>query len=210
MTQHLTPNSADQGPVPGLEAVARERLPSRDLWVDIAPRLHAAVAVAPSRQRQLLPYGLAASICLALLTGVLLRSPVPSQVAEPAAVATATSDAPGNALAPYTQPYGNRSASRQEPARPLRSLRNESLDNAPVLTAERAGSGLMKATYAAKGSAHAQEALLRANLRLVKQAERELRRAIREEPESSSLQDLLLATEKQRAQLTAMLIHSGD
>lgn len=198
----------------GLDGLARERLPERDLWAGIESRIQPARA-STQRQRPLWAYALAASLSAAVLTGALLRmppdapqpeSPVMTAQAEPDAE---PSPAPGSRV---KAPYSNRDGEPRPPAaRSLHTLRSESLDNAPPLVAERAGaSGLMRASLARGSRSHSQEALLRANLKLVSQAEREVRRALKQDPESEALQSLLEAAQGQRAQLTAMLLHEPD
>lgn len=206
-----------EGPVPGLEALQREREPGRDLWAGIESRITAAQRAAQRRREpSLWPYALAASIVAALVIGVLLRLP-DNAVPGPVVVASvsATEAEPAGFQPARSKPYDNR---QREPRdgdtapRGLRLLRSESLDNAPALVAQRAmsaDSGLMKATYSAGGpsGAHAQQAILRANLRLAAQAEREVRRALKADPDSQSLQRLLLSAQQQRERLTTLLIH---
>lgn len=202
----------DPGPVPGLDQLARERLPTRDLWAGIEARIQPARA--PRRRRAIegWSYALAASICAAVIVGALLRQPSSQAPATEESVAETTGSQP---LASRGMPYSNRDgrgAARDSGSnRGLRTLRAESLDNAPALVAQRAeGSGLMKANLSRSSRAHSQETILRANLKLVSQAEREVRRALREDPESETLQNLLDAAENRRAELTAMLLHEQD
>ncbi|MDO9451643.1 MAG: hypothetical protein Q7J29_02165 [Stagnimonas sp.] len=201
-------------PVPGLEALARERQPSRDLWAGIEMRI-----AQPSRGRRrepaVWPYALAASVCLAVLAGVLLRGQPPAP-REAAALQTAQRE-PEPAVRYDSHPYSNTSdeslAAAELSPRTLRMLRSESLDNAPALVAERAEtSGLMKATYSAGSgrNARSQQAILRANLKLVSQAEREVRRALKTDPDSTSLQSLLVVAQEKRAVITALLVHEQD
>lgn len=198
-------------PVAGLQDLARERQPERDLWIGVEARIRR-----PQHRRSrpnVLPYAAAASVCLALLTGLLLypQQPEPSAVEPTQGMEIASANQ--TASHPAYQPYGNRYSTDSNGLSPrtLRTLRSESLDNAPVLVAERADAGsLMKATYGGSRSAHGQQAILRANLRLVSQAEREVRRALRSDPDSASLQSLLAVAQEKRAQLNTLLIHEQD
>jgi len=204
---------AMESPVAGLEQLSRERQPSRDLWAGIESRI--AKPTVRRRDPSLWPYGLAASICIALLAGVLLRAQ-PSLSGPTVPVAAIVPGQPA-ARADGSHPYSN----HDEPSRglaalsprTLRMLRSESLDNAPALVAERAeASGLMKATYSGHEgrNAHGQQAILRANLRLVSQAEREVRRALKSDPDSPSLNSLLAVAQQKRDLLTTMLVHEQD
>lgn len=194
-----------------LDGLARERLPERDLWAGIEARISPPQVMA-SRRSWLGGYALAASVSAAVLAGVLLRehSPVDPQASGIAAVTVVA--LPAEPATGQT-PYSNVESSPLISARALRTLRSESRDNAPMLVAERAeASGLMKATYAAGKShgAQGQRAILRAHLKLVAQAEREVRRALEHDPQSSSLQSLLLVAQEKRATLTNLLIHEPD
>lgn len=200
--------NVEESPLPGLEALPRERLPERDLWVGIAARIQPVPVV--RRRPTAWPYALAASVCVGLVTAALLRSPVADH-----AVSSAPVEVAGASDVVSTQSrYGSGDDSARAPAisaRSLRTLRSESLDNAPALTAQRAeASGLMKAKLSGGERAHSQRALLRANLKLVTQAEREVRRALQQDPESETLHSLLAAAESKRELLTAMLIHEQD
>lgn len=204
-----------EAPVPGLDALARERLPSRDLWTGIEARIQKPVA--RRRASPVWPYGLAASLSVAVLAGALLReySPLDPQASGLSPMATVVAQSADSA--PVKTPYSNRDGQARGSsllsARTLRTLRSESLDDAPVLVAERAeANGFMKANYAAGGSQHphSQQAILRANLRLVSQAEREVRRALRADPESASLKSLLAVAQQKRELITAMLVHESD
>lgn len=203
----------DEGRLVSLDGLVRERLPARDLWAGIEARIQ-PVQASTQRQRPLWAYALAASLSAAVLTGALLRMPPDASPESPVMTAQAEPDAepspaPGSRV---KAPYSNRDGEPRPPAtRSLHTLRSESLDNAPALVAERAGaSGLMRASLARGSRGHSQEALLRANLKLVSQAEREVRRALKQDPESEALQSLLEAAQGQRAQLTAMLVHEQD
>ncbi len=203
-----------EAPVPGLDRLTRERQPGRDLWAGIEPRLNKPAARRRSNPSAW-PYALAASVCLALLTGVLLRSQPPAASAA-AGAQTASAEPASAAFLHGSSPYSNRDGQSSLAAlspRTLRMLRSESLDNAPALVAERAGgSGLLKATYSAGSgrSSHSQQAILRANLKLVSQAEREVRRALKADPDSASLNRLLAVAQEKRAVLTALLVHEQD
>ncbi|MES2685043.1 MAG: hypothetical protein V4650_16100 [Pseudomonadota bacterium] len=215
--QDLHRVSLEAPPVEGLDSLLRERQPGRDLWAGIEARITPAVAV--RRSTPVWPYALAASACLAVFVGVLLRQPSPrpddvalaQQSSSAFEVATAAEGGSFN-----NHPYSN--GDRPSPTaalspRTLRMLRSESLDNAPALVAERAeASGLMKATYAAGSgrNSHGQQAILRANLKLVAQAEREVRRALLSDPNSASLQSLLNVAQEKRAVLTSLLVHDPD
>lgn len=201
-------------PVPGLDTLARERQPSRDLWAGIEARI-AQPARHRRREPAVWPYALAASVCLAVLTGVLLRGQPPAP-RETSALQTAQR-APEPVMRYDNHPYSNTSdessAAAELSPRTLRMLRSESLDNASALVAERAeASGFMKATYSASSgrNARGQQAILRANLKLVSQAEREVRRALKTDPDSTSLQSLLVVAQEKRAVLTALLVHEQD
>lgn len=206
-----------EGRLPGLDALARERLPARDLWVGIEARISTPQAVA-SRPSQWRAYALAASVSVAVLAGVLLREQSPADPRAsgmPELTVAALPAEPSTAQTPYSHVEGMARSSAALSARALRTLRSESLDNAPAMVAERAdgSSGLLKATYSAAGigrNSHSQQAILRANLKLVSQAEREVRRALRSDPESASLQGLLKVAEDKRAVLTSLLVHEPD
>lgn len=209
----------DEGRLASLDGLARERLPQRDLWAGIETRIGAPQRAAPRRSR-LAVYALAASVSVAVLAGVLLRehSPVDpraSGMSLPAELAAGEMAAASGSFDnhPYSNRDGQPSATAALSPRTLRMLRSESLDNAPALVAERAeASGLLKATYSTGSgrNSHSQQAILRANLKLVSQAEREVRRALRSEPESASLQGLLKVAEDKRAALTSLLVHEPD
>lgn len=196
-----------EAPVPGLETLARERQPHLDLWAGIEARIQKPVA--HRRHNSVWPYGLAASLSVAVLAGVLLRdySPVDPQ-ASPAPAEIEVSTLP----TPYSNHDGEARGSALLSARTRRTLRSESLDDAPAMVAQRADAeGLMKATYSSGNPApHGQQAILRAHLRLVSQAEREVRRALRVDPESASLKRLLDVAQQRREQLTALLVHEPD
>lgn len=204
------------GPVPGLEQLARERLPSRDLWPGIEARL-------PSRRRRqpLWAYGLAASLGVASLVGLILHSPspVPETAASTSLAATPGSPAPALAAstgggAVWQPPQGELVASLP---RQLRSLRTESWEGLPDAGDDPA-SGLVNVDYRPSGRFAARSykagghhrGLLRANLKMVSQAERELKRALRLDPESESLQDLLAAAEAQRRSLQGLYNSEHD
>lgn len=205
------PDAACEGPVPGLDTLQREREPSRDLWAGIERRI-----AAPQRRREpsLWPYGLAASLVAALATGVLLRLPETPVSAGTAVTGAAPARPEGWAstvVAQRNKPYDHREGEALESSTPrsLRLLRSESLDNAPALVAQRAespDSGLMKTTYSAGGHG-GQQAILRANLKLATQAEREVRRALKSDPDSQSLKRLLVSAQQQRELITTLLIH---
>jgi len=212
-------DAACEGPVPGLASLQREREPGRDLWAGIESRMAAPLRV-PQRHREpsLWPYALAASIAAALITGVLLRLPnAPATTGTLTASAAAPASPEGWAstvVAQRSKPYDNREGEGLDSGAPrsLRLLRSDSLDNAPALVAQRAespDSGLMKTTYSAGGhqGAHAQQAILRANLKLATQAEREVRRALKSDPDSQSLKRLLVSAQQQRELITTLLIH---
>lgn len=208
-----------EGRLSSLDGLVRERLPQRDLWAGIEARI-SPPQVAASRRSWLGVYALAASISVAMLAGVLLRehSPVdPRASGMPLATEVAASESAAASSTFDNHPYSNRdgqpSATPTLSPRTLRMLRSESLDNAPALVAERAeASGLLKATYSTGSghNPHSQQAILRANLKLVSQAEREVRRALRIDPESASLQGLLKVAEEKRAALTNLLVHEPD
>lgn len=199
-----------ENPVDALQDLARERQPARDLWIGIEAR----ISRPQRRQPSVLPYAAAASVCLALLTGLLLYPQAQQQSAvAPVQTAELAVTAQPNSHAQYL-PYGNRysTASTGLSPRTLRTLRSESRDNAPVLVAERADTGgLLKATFdGGSRNVHGQQAILRANLRLVSQAEREVRRALKSDPDSASLQSLLAVAQEKRAQLNTLLIHEQE
>lgn len=201
-----------EAPVPGLETLTRERQPDRDLWAGIEARIQRPVARRRGNSAWW-PYGLAASLSVAVLAGVLLRdySPLDPQAAMPPAAASLST-----AMTPLQTPYSNHDGQARGSAllsaRTRRTLRSESLDDAPAMVAQRADAeGLMKATYSIGSHApHGQQAILRAHLRLVSQAEREVRRALRVDPESASLKRLLDVAQQKREQLTALLVHQQD
>lgn len=205
------------GPVPGLEQLARERLPERDLWAGIEARL-------PPRRRRnpVWAYGLAASLCVASLVGLILRSPspVPENPQLAAASTTAPEAGPGMAAstgrgAVWQPPQGELVASLP---RQMRSLRTESWEGLPGNDAAEPDNGLVSVGYRAGGRFAARSykagghhrGLLRANLKMVSQAERELKRALRVDPESESLQDLLAAAEAQRRSLQGLYDSEHD
>ncbi len=214
--------AAFETPVIGFDALPRERQPARDLWPQIEARI--ALTVRPQSAARW-PYALAAGLSAALLTGVLVRgepsAPQATAIAAataPAAARSAESAAAGRETLPAVAlPYSNlahRAQTLTLSPRTLRLLRSESLDGAPALVAERAGAlgetGLTKTTFAGGGNGDGQRAILRANLKLVAQAEREVRRALLSDPESASLQRLLGVAEARRAQLTQLLVHAQD
>jgi hypothetical protein len=200
----------EESPIPGLDALPRERLPTQDLWAGIAARIEPARQAAP--RRALWPDALAASVCSAVLVGALLRGTASVHEETAPAVTASVAAAPEtDATHAYSNHRQDANRTAAVSARTLRMLRSDSLDNLPAMVAQRAdGNGLMKTRLSHGEGQHAHEALLRANLKLVRQAEREVRRALREEPESEALQNLLASAEGQRAQLTALLLHGQD
>lgn len=208
-TRPNPPDFDGETPVPGLDLLARERLPTRDLWPGVEARLQ-------PRGRRLAPwsYGLAASLAVASVVGFLLRtpdSPAPAPVME-----VASADA--NARSSGWEAGSEAQAGRQP--RQFRTLRSESWNDLPAPVSQ-AGfdDSLVSVGYRANGrfAARASKAggsqhrtLLRANLKLVSQAERELRRALREDPQSQSLQDLLAAAEAQRQSLQGLISTEQD
>lgn len=152
-----SPPQDEEGPVPGLHALRRERQPDAALWAGIEARISPPRALhRRKREPRFWSYGVAASVLAAVLTAVLLPSP-PSlpQRAAPAPAPLALSAAVLTQDATVeSQP---RSHEDDQPpsavalsSRTLRLLRNEPSDHAPPVVAERVeSSGLMKATYAA-------------------------------------------------------------
>lgn len=202
-----------EGPTPALAALARERLPARDLWPGIEARL-------PPRRRRAArwPYALAASVCVASLAGLLLRSPDAPEATEPVQLASVQTDGAGIAADPGPAPWGSSHEGQSERLpRAMRTLRSESSDGPQDLQGM-PDSGLVTVGYRPSGrlSAHAvrtgghQRTLMRANLKLISQAERELRRALREDPESESLRDLLSAAQSQRDSLQSLITTEHD
>ena len=202
-----------EGPVPGLDQLARERLPSRDLWTGIEARL-------PPRRRRTAPwtYALAASVCVATIAGLLLRSPDAPDAAAPVQVASLQTAGIG---APEGEGAVGWERSPEELderlPRQVRTLRSESWDGLPDDMGV-PDSGLVSVGYRPSGRFSArpvrtgghQRTLMRANLKLIAQAERELRRALREDPESESLKDLLSAAESQRDSLQGLISTEHD
>lgn len=205
------------GPVVGLEQLARERLPERDLWSGIEARL-------PPRRRRnpVWAYGLAASLCVASLVGLILRSPSPVPETSQRASAVPASPPAGSSLVASTghgevwqPPQGELMASLP---RQMRSLRTETWEGLPGNEAVTPDNGLVSVGYRPNGRFAArsykagghQRGLLRANLKMVSQAERELKRALRLDPESESLQDLLAAAEAQRRSLQGLYDSEHD
>lgn len=200
-------------PVPGLDQLARERLPSRDLWAGIEARL-------PPRRRRTAPwtYALAASVCVATLAGLLLRSPDAPDAVAPVQVASlgtaGIGSGEGEAATVWERP-SEELADRLP--KQVRTLRSESWDGLPDDQGV-PDSGLVTVGYRASSRFAArpvrtgghQRTLMRANLKLIAQAERELRRALREDPESESLKDLLSAAESQRDALQGLISNEHD
>ena len=197
------PDAPEPGPVPGLQDLARERLPERDLWSGIESRL----APRPRRSTPWI-YGLAASVCIATVAGLLLRRPDAAPEPQPVEVA-ALSAAGEAAWGTPAEPVATRMP------RPMRTLRNESLSEPPEPGAD---DGLVSVGYRPYGRGAArpvrsgghQRTLMRANLKMINQAERELRRALREDPESESLKNLLSAAESQRESLQGLISDDTD
>jgi hypothetical protein len=183
-----------------LDALPLHRMPDRDLWPGIAARL-------PSRRRRRsaqerwLPAALAASLVVTALVGLTLRQ------AAPVTIAATVPRAPTiSAPTPVTDWNDIESRGVQISQRSLRTLRGQWPEPS---TDDDFGQGLMKATYRPQDGGglggHAQQGYLRAHLRLVEQAEREVRRALRQQPESAGLQELLATAEQQRARLSALI-----
>ena len=201
------PDPSEPGPVPDLQELARERLPERDLWSGIETRL------APRRRRSTpWVYGLAASVCIATVAGLLLRRPeAGSAPAEPVLVASAADESANGGG--WSQPPETDTGRLPKP---MRTVRSESWDDLP--TGSDGDQGLVSVGYRpyARGAARPvrsgghQRTLVRANLKMIAQAERELRRALREDPESESLQDLLSAAESQRESLQGLISDDTD
>jgi len=138
-----------EGPVEGLDRLARSRAPSRDLWPGIESRLH------PRRSRYALAqFALAASLVAGL-----------------AAVFTVTLRDVGNGLPTYAAD----DVGRHSHAAGSMPLGDDS------------------------------RAIVAANLSLVRQAERQLKQALRQNPESPTLRSLLASTENRQRALSAML-----
>jgi hypothetical protein len=200
------PDASEPGPVPGLQELARERLPQRDLWPGIESRL------APRRRRSTpWVYGLAASVCIATVAGLLLRRPEATPAAaEPVLVASAAGETANGGG--WSQPPETDTARLPKP---MRTVRSESWDDLPEAGGDE---GLVSVGYRpyARGAARPvrsgghQRTLMRANLKLISQAERELRRALREDPESESLRDLLSAAQSQRQSLQGLISDDTD
>jgi len=203
---------SEESPVPGLAALPRERLPQRDLWAGIESRIQPAKVAVPRRATRW-PYALAASVCTAMIAGTLLRQPVETPAAAPAETPVAAPFETAALQSTASPRYGNSEVRPRSSVaeRSLRPLRSEANDSATALLAQRAeAGGLMRANYSSDRGSHSQEALLRANLKLVAQAEREVRRALREEPESEALLSLLAAAENRRTELASLLLHAPD
>lgn len=154
----------------------QDRAPSRDLWAGIAPRI--------SRQRDrrirapwIAAASLAASMVLGL--GLMLR---PSQDAAPAVAAAAS---PAHA-----------------PLRPSAEVLAATLGSE---ASSRDGNGeLRRAAYRPISSET--RALVRANLKIVKNAESQLKRALADDPEDAAyLESLLDAAREQKGELRAAL-----
>lgn len=131
-----------EGPIAGMERLARTRAPRRDLWPGIASRL------APRRRSPyaLVQFALAASLVAGLAATFNL------------------SLAPGGARSPAAAP-----------------------------------------AVAALPLSHDSRAIVEANLSIVRHAERELRRALENNPDSPTLRSLLASTEDRQRALSALL-----
>jgi len=200
-----------EAPVPGLDQLVRERLPERDLWAGIEARL-------PPRRRRTAPwtYALAASVCVATIAGLLLRSPDAPEAVAAVQVASLDNGALSEQAGGAVWEPSNREPAERLP-RQVRTLRTESWDGLPDDMGV-PDSGLVSVGYRPSSRFAArpvrtgghQRTLMRANLKLIAQAERELRRALREDPESESLRDLLSAAESQRDALQGLISAEHD
>lgn len=183
-----------------LDGVRLHRMPDRDLWPGIAERLSPRRRKRPVQERWL-SVALAASLVLTVLVGVSLRPAAPVKVA---------ADDAGMPVSPAPMPATDwndvESRGVQISQRSLRTLRGQWPETLPD---EESRQGLMKANYhpadAVGMQGRAGQNYLRAHLRLVEQAEREVRRALRQQPESAGLQELLATAEQQRERLSLLL-----
>lgn len=176
--------------VPGLERLTMEREPSRDLWSGIEARLQAKApplapraAVARPRRRSWLPMAAAASFTAAvatLMTLQLNKIPVKDQGGA-AALMVATA----------------------EPAADAPAARKLLRENPVAVVEARA----VPASWQAASSTLRKQnrGLIKANLKLVDNAEAQLRRAMAEDPQSAYLERLLLTTQDQQQNLHQLL-----
>ncbi len=189
---------------PQLDALPKSLQPQRDLWPGIAQRLPAR---APARRRPWIPMSLAASVLLTALLGFVLRN-TSVNTAPPFSTLPAVSTA-----APATDWSDVEVRGVQISARSLRTLRGGWAQDLPSVEDEEQ-SGLMKAAYRPGAgfaqNSRPQRSYLRAHLRLIEQAEREVRRALREQPASTGLQELLQTAQQKREHLQNLIDAQGD
>ena len=180
--------------VPGLEGLSMEREPTRDLWAGIESRLQAKAPPAPQRtsavtpraarprRRSWLPMTAAASFAAAVATLTTLQLSK-NLLSEPGAQA---------------QPMLAH-AERAVEAPAMRKFAHEPL---PVVEAQVVPASWQSAPATLRKQ---NRGLIKANLKLVSNAETQLRRAIAEDPQSDYLERLLLTTQDQQQNLHQML-----
>lgn len=189
--------------VPGLERLTMEREPSRDLWAGIEARLDArkegrtqpapvqqpafgAKATRP-RRRSWLPMAAAASF-MAAIVSLMLIGKLPVNISTAGSMAD-----PDGAAQPLI--------ASAEPA---------TAKLARSVAASTAFDGEAQAVPASWRSAPVElrkqnRGLIKANLKLVDNAEAQLRRAMAEDPQSAYLQRLLVTTQGQQQNLHHLL-----
>lgn len=189
--------------VPGLERLTMEREPSRDLWAGIEARLDArgegrtpalpaphavfAARTARPRRRSWLPMAAAASFTAAIVS-LMLIGKLPVNISSAGSMAD-----PDDASRPLV--------ASAEPA---------TAKLARVAPSGRAFEGEAQAVPASWRSAPVElrkqnRGLIKANLKLVDNAEAQLRRAMAEDPQSAYLQRLLVTTQGQQQNLHHLL-----
>ncbi|EIT69804.1 MULTISPECIES: hypothetical protein [Hydrocarboniphaga] len=184
--------------VPGLERLTMEREPSRDLWAGIEARLDArekgrAEPAPPQRpafgtktlrprRRSWLPMAAAASFTAAIVS-LMLVGKLPGSMADP----DGASQPPVASAEPATTKFA-------------RSV-------APSAAAFDGGAQAVPASWrsAPVELRKQNRGLIKANLKLVDNAEAQLRRAMAEDPQSAYLQRLLVTTQGQQQNLHHLL-----
>ncbi|WP_341917613.1 hypothetical protein [Hydrocarboniphaga effusa] len=198
MNMHDDEDDCPVDRVPGLERLTMEREPSRDLWAGIEARLDArekgrAEPAPPQRpafgtktlrprRRSWLPMAAAASFTAAIVS-LMLVGKLPGSMADP--------DGASQPLVASAEPATTKFA---------RSV-------APSAAAFDGGAQAVPASWrsAPVELRKQNRGLIKANLKLVDNAEAQLRRAMAEDPQSAYLQRLLVTTQGQQQNLHHLL-----
>lgn len=164
-------------PIAGLKGLSMEREPEHDLWPAIQARIQAPAA--PQRvappRRRWLPLAAAAAVTAVIAGLIGVRQLQTPPAASPVSVAAVSGDAP-------TQVAG---ADVPAASDGLQTVAMKSISRDEMQGANRA--------------------LIKANLKIVRSAESQLRQALAADPNDAYLQNLLLSTQTQKQHLSGLL-----